>query len=354
MLEADGHQLEPLFDVLVAWASLVIGLRTNSVDLIRDAAARFTRVFSQGTLQLQFEVPPALFLRTLVRCHFWAGSKVDALEWAQRWTFEDPKNPDAWHILSRCARETGDGDGFVDAYEHYVRLSDSTDHNWEVTELLGLGLERRNHSRLLAEIEKMLSARERPASRAILELEWPAFTRLSAKAQDKWWLGMAIACDPASRTTLGDDRWSVAVTPSAEALRLEFGYAVFDPFLEWLESSHQLVGLRQSIARDQRRDAILTALQKGEATLGQMLALFREANGHGTFGPLLYRWLTANRPNVLKFVKDNDLGLKRVNTIRNAGTHDVGTAEMAWLEVYLQTKSALEVLVTPEGNHQAR
>jgi hypothetical protein len=189
-------------------------MRTASPELIRGAATRFERVFADGKLLLFPQVAPGDTKRTLVRCYFWAGDKTEARTCAQAWTCEAPDDPDAWRMLARCYRDTGDSDALADAYEHYARLSPTTDQNWEVTELLGLGLERRNQSRLLAGIEKLLSARERPASRAILALEWPTLSSLSADAQEKWWLGVAVACDPASEATFGNHRCCYSCTPA--------------------------------------------------------------------------------------------------------------------------------------------
>ena len=161
---------------------------------------------------------------------------------------------------------------------------------------------------------------------------------------DSDYLGVMVACDPA----LGDGRWSLAVTPTAEALSIELRNLVFRPFVAWLRSTRELDPLRTA-AKDSQEKFIVQALEEDRLTLGQIVHLLGDAKRQTvTIGRPLRRWLDDVRPHVLDRLALMESALKQVNAIRTAATHYVGTTEADWRQVYLGTKKALEILVAPE------
>ena len=323
-LVREQRPLSPVEQALAGWCEAVVG-KTRSPERLRRSVWRYATLRREDDPQLDRMVDRALPL-TITRLCCWIPDFPQASEHAEALVTLAPDDPWAWELLAQVRRGCGDTHGWVDAYEHFVRLKPESDHDWERTELLQLGLRHREAvslAELIAAVPPLKSDVE--LTRALLQLEWPEFTMLTPQAQERWIAAVVYLSHPRVATAQGDLRWAPAVEAVGEAVASQLKAEVVAPFREWLVARNKLTELEVRGPESQ----LIRAIRSDSVTMGTIVVLLRAGkNQSGALGPLLHGWLHERAGAVAAVVRDGQVldRLDRLKEGRNPAAHDLMSA----------------------------
>jgi tetratricopeptide (TPR) repeat protein len=303
---------------ILTWCTFVQGDRLDDASTLSLAAERYMALqpypIESEVVQARLE---QLRLSAAARCFELVGRTANAEAAVTAWTQRFPEDPEGWRRLAQLYGEAG---AYREAFEALVRhsaLEPVTESDWKTTLLLTAF----GQQGIPASVALNAPANIRPTpefGKRVLWWVWPQYSRLSEKAQEKWWIALANLSVPGIAEAIGPGIRAAAGAAFGEAVALELKACVFDPLIPYVAKRTNWEQLQGRIGP--KYEQFVQAFKQGKLTLGQMIQVLKWANEpRNELANTVAPWLREHQGPLVSFVngatsqRDVDLLVKSRN-----------------------------------------